>query len=110
MHYLAQIAQAAKPFLEITLGNILTLLGMLAAMFIGWQKLRDKVDTMNERIQAHEERLESMTSFGMPETCRLHHNKIEVISEAVATQSRTLASIATDINWIKEKLRNNHNS
>lgn len=102
-HVLAQAA--IKPFMEITLGNVLTLGTMAIGGFIAWGKLMDKVDTMKARQDEHQKRLDEFANAGMPMVCRLHTERLESIEE----QLRNLPAMSADISWIKHAMERTEN-
>lgn len=93
------LAQAAK-FLDITLGNILTLGACAASVIMGWQKIRDELGSQKDRMAKIEETLENMKAKGVPTICVMHTERLASIEEKLDA----LAGVATDVSWIKSTL------
>lgn len=102
------LAQAVfKPFLEITLGNVLTLGTMAIGGFVAWGKLMDKVDTMKARQDEHQKRLDEFSNAGMPMVCRLHTERLESIEERLQELPVQLSAMSADLTWIKHTMERN---
>lgn len=93
------LAQVGK-FLDITLGNVITLCTFAGAFLMGWQRLRDQLSGLQERMEHVESTLQSMSEHGVPAMCSLHAKRLDSFEEKM----QAVAAVATDIAWIKANL------
>ena len=102
---LQMLAQAAvrNSFMEVTLGNVLTMASMAIGGLIAWGKLSDRVEGIRSRQDEHQRRLDDLANAGMPMVCRLHTERLAKLEE----HTQPIQVIANDVAWIKHTIQRN---
>jgi hypothetical protein len=99
MDILPMLAQVVK-FLDITLGNIITLSTLAGAFLMGWQRLRDQIQTLEKRMENVEAAIQSISEHGVPSMCLMHASRMDAFEKKM----EIVSSMATDVEWIKNTL------
>lgn len=93
-------------FFSINIGNVITWATLLGCVFAAWQKIKDRLDHHERRMEHVEKELDILSSKGVPTLCQLHTERLLRIE----AQLGVLTTVATDVSWIKATLqKNGHN-
>ena len=90
-----------REFWQISIGNILTILGGIFTVVVMWQKIRDKVDELLTRQAKTESEVAELTRMGIMTTLNQHERRLTMIE----TLSVDVSGMKSDIAWIKDRLR-----
>lgn len=94
-----------REFWQISIGNILTILGGIFTVVVMWQKIRDKVDELLTRQAKTESEVAELTRMGIMTTLNQHERRLAVME----TLSVEVSGIKADLAWIKDWLREKNN-
>lgn len=92
--------QTVKEFWQINIGQIVSVFAFLVGAVIVWQKMRDKLESLEEKTNRNTNDINEMTKIGIMTTVQQHERRICDL-EIVASDYREMK---TDIRWIKEKI------
>ena len=94
-----------REFWQISIGNILTILGGIFTVVVMWQKIRDKVDELLARQTKTEAEVAELTRMGIMTTLNQHERRMAMLE----TLAVDVSGMKADINWIKDRLRQKGN-
>ena len=89
-----------KDFWQINFGQVVSVIVFTFGAVMVWQKMRDKLDSLEKETDRNTSDIESMTKIGLLTTINQHERRITELEEL----SRDYREMRTDIRWIKEKL------
>lgn len=88
-------------FWRVSVGNVVSWL-IVAIGFVAWgQRLSDKVDHVDGRVDAQGKDLQEISRLGILNTVSQHERRIGELEHT----AQTVSEIANDIKWIKQSMK-----
>ena len=87
-------------FLDITLGNVITILTIVGSGLLLWARQKFVVENLMDRMAKAETELDSLTKVGIMTALNQHERRLVGLESAVAD----LAKISVAIEYIKDEV------
>jgi hypothetical protein len=111
MSYIAALLADSNSFWDISLGNVLTIVVGIISLAVAFQKLRGDIQVNNvelndlsKRVSNGEEEMKQLSKMGVLTSISQHERRLMNL-ELMMTD---IATLKTDIVWIKENMRMRH--
>lgn len=92
--------EPVKEFWQINAGQIFSIFVFVAGAIAVWQKMRDKLESLEKITDRNTNDIESMTKLGIITTIQQHERRITQIESSILD----LREMKTDLRWLKERM------
>jgi SpoU rRNA methylase family enzyme len=91
---------AINDFFNVTIGNVISMAVWIAGAVMVWQKMRDAIDTLGDRMIKQEQKTDKLAEMGIMTTVAQHERRLAVLE----TNSEAIQELKVNMKWVMQAL------
>lgn len=90
---------------DVTLGNVVTIVGGILVSAMIFQRMSDKVDSNSKDTEKIGHQLEEVVKLALPISVNQHERRLTTLEVTLGAMQTALAAMQSDIAWIKQAIK-----